>query len=382
MPSVESDRPDEHNQEFFLGIPGAFADLRVVAPGSLPYFVEVKYGYPLEHLRESIARKYGRESERNHGSRIILIIEPADHPESDWAETERAIRSALGNRLALEIWDHARVAALVLERFDVPLDRPISVAGLCDVREAIDRAKARFAFGPECDNDRLEAALLWHFAFWRLRGLRERRGLDKRSILAPGVYRNVAVLMADLCSFSSYVRDTSDPRVAQMCLTGFYAASRHLVINAGGMLYQFLGDAVLALFGVPGGDAGYVDAALGCARALVEIGNSVSNKWQRYIDRIQNAGGVHIGIAIGDLQIMSLRPFSRSNMGAIGDCINIAARLDTTAGPSEIVVSNTFYQRLGLPLRAGFEELGPVEAKNVGSIQAWKLSLPALARLS
>jgi class 3 adenylate cyclase len=86
-------------------------------------------------------------------------------------------------------------------------------------------------------------------------------------------------------------------------------------------------------------------------------------------------------MAMGDLQTMSLRPFGRAHMGAIGDCINMAARLCSVAGPSEVVVSNTFFQQLALPAQARFTELEPVDARNVGRIRAWKLRLQDVARL-
>ena len=105
------------------------------------------------------------------------------------------------------------------------------------------------------------------------------------------------------------------------------------------------------------------------------IGDSVSNEWQRQIDRVQTAGGVHIGMTVGDLQVMSLRPFSRTYMGAVGDPINMAARLNTCAGSGEIVVSNTFYQKLDTSDQIGFDELAAVEARNIGKIRAWKLDL-------
>ena len=96
-------------------------------------------------------------------------------------------------------------------------------------------------------------------------------------------------------------------------------------------------------------------------------------EWQRQIDQVQPAAGVHVSIALGDLQVLSLRPLSRTHMGVIGDSINLAARLNTVSGCDEIVVSNTFYQRLPDALRAEFQELPPVEAKNIGRIRAWKL---------
>jgi adenylate cyclase len=78
-------------------------------------------------------------------------------------------------------------------------------------------------------------------------------------------------------------------------------------------------------------------------------------------------------MALGDLQVLSLRPLSRTHMGVIGDSINLAARLNTVAECEDIVVSNTLYQRLPDTLRAEFQELPPVEAKNIGRVRAWKL---------
>ena len=150
--------------------------------------------------------------------------------------------------------------------------------------------------------------------------------------------------------------------------------ARYQVLNSGGMLYQFLGDGVVALFGLLEQPPGYVDAALECASALLDIGRSVSNEWQRRIDRLQSAGGCHIGMAIGDLNIVSLRPLSRTHVGAIADSINTAARLSSAAGPDEIVVANALFQALAAESQSRFAEMEPVEARNVGRLRAWKLA--------
>ena len=73
---------------------------------------------------------------------------------------------------------------------------------------------------------------------------------------------------------------------------------------------------------------------------------------------------------------MSLRPFSRTHIGAIGDCINVAARLMSGADASETVVSNAFYQALPDDVQARFRDTDPVEARNVDRIKAWKLGTP------
>jgi len=138
------------------------------------------------------------------------------------------------------------------------------------------------------------------------------------------------------------------------------------------MLYQFVGDEVIGIFGIPDRPAGFVQTALEVAQSLVSIGNSVSHNWQRRIDRVQTSGGVHIGLAIGDIQIVSLRPSGRTHIGAISDSINIAARLMSSAGSGEIVVSNSFLQALNQEDRVNFQEMEPLEARNVGRIKAWK----------
>jgi adenylate cyclase len=364
------------DREFALGPPGAFADIRV-APRSLrPYFVEVKYGYSDDTLRRHLKRKYGQPTGAvQAASKIILMIDWEARENRDALAAE--LTASLCPGLALEIWDENRFRALLQERFQVEVGA-MTKEVLLDVRHAIDRAKGLSAFGgaslAEYEHNPLKAELLWHFGFWRLRELRAAGRATPTDILPTGLYRGVAILLADLCSFSSYVRDTPNPEAVRESLTSFYSKSRYQIINAGGMLDKFVGDEVIGFFGLPDRPDNFLQQALVTAKALVSIGESVSQQWQRRIDRLQPSGGLHVGLAIGDLEVVSLRPFSRTHVGAIGDCINMAARLMAVAGPSEIVVSNSFYQGLDEDSQADFETVEPVEAKNVGRIKAWKIT--------
>jgi class 3 adenylate cyclase len=371
------------DQEVFLGISGAYADVRVMAAGVAPYFLEVKYGYAPERVVRTLARKYGKDcTAQPDATRVVLVYDTQRVP--DWPEVERRCAAALRPGLALEVWDEPRLLHMIKEDFGAELDF-ISAGKLLDARDAIDRAKGVYAFGPEYSGTTLGASLLWHLDFWRLSELRQQQiretgAFSKRAVLPPGMYHDVVVVMADLTGFSSFVRDTRDERVVRDCLTAFYAKSRSEVIDSGGMLYQFLGDSVIALFGIPDRPDDYLRSAVECAKGLSEVGDSVSNEWQRQIDRVQTAGGVHIGMAIGDLQVVGLRPFSRSYLGCIGDSINMAARLMTAAGSNDIIASNALYQRLDADTQAAFVALEPVEAKNVGRIKAWQMQLHGPAR--
>ncbi len=372
-------RPEqvEIRREHYLGPPQMFADIRVAPAGQPHYFVEIKVGYSDDAAVSSLLRKYGQPtSETAQANRLVLVIDRDRLP--DWPRTHQELIEKLPPTLKLEIWDRAIMLEMMARHFRIEV-RELSLEVLLDIRQAIDAAKGYYAFGgpspEEYVHDPLKATLLWHFSFWQLRQLRELHNLSPRNMMRPGIYRGVAVILADLSSFSSFVRDTPHPEIIRASLTSFYSKTRDQIVNSGGVLSQFVGDEVVGIFGLPQKEPGFVRSAYEAANAMLDIGLSVSNSWQQQIDRVQASSGVHIGMAIGDLQVVSLRPFSRMHMGVIGDCVNVAARLMSVAGSGDIVVTNSFYQQLEECQRQDFQELEAVEAKNVGRIKAWKAAI-------
>jgi len=356
-------------QEVPLGDREAFADILVEPPAGVPYYVEIKYGHAAERIVRILERKYASLEPRSDGpTRVILVVDLEGR--SDWAGNLDKLHAAAGPRVALEIWDEQRVFAMLQAVFGIEI-RSWHERDVIDIQVAIDRAKGKHAFGQDFRNDPLQSALLWHFSYWKLKRLYAEAGAA-RKILPPGLYRNVCVVFADLSSFSSFVRDTRDDTVVRSALTSFYAKTRDQVLATGGMMYQFLGDGVLALFGLPDTTDDAAESALACAKAFVDIGASVSLDWQRQIDHVQRAGGAHVGVALGDLNIVALRPFSRTHISAIADAVNTAARLSSAAGTNEIVASNLFYRALPENQQAGFAEMPPIDARNIGTIRAWK----------
>lgn len=356
-------------REVSLGRPGAFADLHVAPAGAAPYFVEVKWGYSGRELIERLARKYDRNPDSD-ARRLLLVSDLVDG--ADWGATLSRLRERLSPDLAIEAWGERELLARVKDGFDLELDG-LSGGSLRLIRDAVMRGEWQSAFGVGAD-ERLMSTLLWHFSPWTLAGLRRERGFGPDDVMQPGAYRDIIIVIADLCAFSSYVRDTRDDALVRLALTSFYSQARQAVVDAGGMLDKFVGDEVIGVFGYPAPRAGDAEAALSCAHRLVDIGESVSDHWQRRIDRLQEAKGVHVGIAMGDLNLMRLRAFSARHYGFIGEAVNLAARLTATAGPGEIVVSNRFHQALGDSAAAQFAETPPIDAKNVGRIKAWKFS--------
>lgn len=367
------------DREWNLGIPGAFADLRVAPVDADPYFVEIKTGYSALEIVQHLSRKYSSETTRlRRASKVIVVLEAKRLDNRD--EVVAAIRQAVAPSLEIEIWDEERLDGYTQELFGFSMQDPSDEDGLVELRGRISDAKARLAFGERSVDQRvaiLRHSLLWHFGFWRVRELRLKSADPSHSLVRPGHYERAIVLVADLSSFTSFVRDTPDEDVVRASLTAFYTKARYQVINAGGMLYQFVGDEVSAVFGVPDRRGGYIDSAIRTARGLLEIGRSVTYHWQQRIDRVQPHCAAHIGMAMGDLNLVAQRPFDVAHLGVFGDCMNVASRLLHTAGPDEIVISNVLRQALADDTYT-YEERPTVDMKNYGPVASWRLNLPSL----
>jgi len=355
--------------------PDVHADMRVTPPKSLPFFVENKLAYPVVDLIGRIQRKYGAPSLAWRGAqRLAVLLDRATVPAS--TDIDAALRAAAPG-LSVELWDVKDFLGRIRAVFGAEITS-VSRASLLDVRTAIEQAHWRIVYEGKFADDPRSTTLLWHFSPWELARLHREEGLSPNDLLQPRTYDEVIVVMADMCSFSSYVRDTRDPAMIHRRLTEYYSLARYAVLNEGGMLYQFVGDEVVGIFGLYGSAATATAQALRCVRMLCEAGNAVSTAWQRSLDRVQPSRGVHIGVGMGPLGLLSWRPFSRTHVGFIGEPLNLAARLMGEAKADEIIATNTFYSALDTDARALFEEVGAIEAKNVGRIQGWRTTHAAL----
>jgi adenylate cyclase len=358
----------------------AFADILVSPEGRAPYFVEVDHGYGPMRLKRSLARKYGRRPPvATEAHKVILVVDLRRHedPESLIASLEDVIDDSL----SLEVWDEDRLGEMLETTFGFGLDL-LTPTTIQAAREAVDRSKGRKALGEQYADDALDAALLWHLGYWQMAEYARNGRWPKNAILSPGTYDDVIVLIADITGFTRFVRETPSSRVVRDSLASFYSKARYQIIHSGGMLLQFVGDSVVALFGVPRARPGYVEAALDCAEMLLSIGDSVVTEWQRQIDHIQPASGAHVGIALGDVQLLSLRPFGRSRLSAIGGSINLASRMMEHAGNGEILVSNSVQTMMTTTYRRRLLDLEPLEISDMGLIRAWRYEPPARQRVA
>ena len=146
-----------------------------------------------------------------------------------------------------------------------------------------------------------------------------------------------------------------DPEALRAVMSRFYDVMRGEIERHGGRVDKFIGDAVVAFFGVPVAHEDdalrAVRAAAGMRTALAVLNDELD---QRFGVRLQTRTGVNTGdVLAGDM--------SRSDAFTVGDAVNVAARLEQGAAPGEVVLGETTY--LLVRHAARIEPIGPLAVK-------------------
>jgi len=159
---------------------------------------------------------------------------------------------------------------------------------------------------------------------------------------------DIAVLFADLRGFTQ-LSEHRLPYDVVFILNRYFAEMGAAIEGAGGRLDKFIGDGVMALFGVESGPAEGARRALAAARAmserLAELNASLEGDLQ---EPLRIGIGIHLGPAIvGDMGYGQVR-----GLTAVGDTVNTASRLEalTKAHGAQLIVSQTLVEAAGADL--------------------------------
>jgi adenylate cyclase len=140
-----------------------------------------------------------------------------------------------------------------------------------------------------------------------------------------GERREITVMFADLSGFTAL--STRLPPEELMAVTNTYHALMVEAVEAtGGYVNQFLGDAVMAIWGAPLPDP---DHAASAARAALRVVESVMRAKADADARGVPGYAVKIGINTGPAVVGNVGAAKRYNYTAVGETVNIAARLES-----------------------------------------------------
>ena len=177
--------------------------------------------------------------------------------------------------------------------------------------------------------------------------------------------KTVTVLFIDAVS-STALGERMDPESLRAVMTRYFDVMREAIESHGGAVEKFIGDAVMAIFGVP---TVHEDDALRACRAAVEIRGRLSElEPQIRADRgvaIEWRAGINTGpVVAGDV--------AAGQRMVTGDAVNVAARLEAAAAPGEILLGAETYA-----LVRGSVSSEPVEALALKGksepVPAWRL---------
>jgi DNA-binding SARP family transcriptional activator len=164
----------------------------------------------------------------------------------------------------------------------------------------------------------------------------------------------VTVLFSDAVR-STELGETMDPEAVRRVMFRWYEAMRAVIEGHGGAVEKFAGDEMMAVFGVP---AVHEDDAVRAARAAAEMRERLT----ALNDELEASAGVRLAARIGINTGQVVAGGLSSGLTSVtGDAVNLARRLEQTAGADEIVIGEATYALVRDAVAAG--PLEPIVVK-------------------
>jgi class 3 adenylate cyclase/tetratricopeptide (TPR) repeat protein len=148
------------------------------------------------------------------------------------------------------------------------------------------------------------------------------------------VRKTVTVLFADVVS-STALGEQLDPEALRRVMARYFEAARAAVEHHGGTVEKFIGDAVMAVFGIP---TLHEDDALRAVRAAAELRSSLG----ALNEQLEREAGVTLELRIG-LNTGEVVAGSGESL-VTGDAVNVAKRFEEAAGAGQILVGDPTYR--------------------------------------
>ncbi len=164
----------------------------------------------------------------------------------------------------------------------------------------------------------------------------------------------VTLLFCDVAG-STALGEQLDPEAFRSVMSRYFAVARVAIERHGGTLEKFVGDAVLAVFGIP---EVREDDALRAVHAAAELRDSLAALSDELSDSLGVGLAVRTGINTGSVVAGSARA---GGSFATGDAVNIAARLEQAAAPGEVLLGASTWSLVRDAVEV--EQVTPLAAK-------------------
>lgn len=159
----------------------------------------------------------------------------------------------------------------------------------------------------------------------------------ERALSLGGSRRTVTALFADVVAFTGFAESAPPERVVAF-LNELFGVLTEVIFRHEGMVDKFLGDCVMAVFGASEGMApgDQCARALACAEDMHRFVEASAPQWRDAYGLEVQLG---IGVNVGEVLVGNLGSEARMEFTAIGDAVNVAARLEALARGGQTLVT-------------------------------------------
>jgi class 3 adenylate cyclase/ActR/RegA family two-component response regulator len=388
-----------------VGVAGDYDALIASADALTPQVVVTDIRMPPNFVDEGIAA--ARLIRKQYPGTGIVILSQYDEPEYAIALLSEGAagyayllkdRVAEGDQLARAVREVSTGGSMLDPRIVNSLTKPVTdVAGLGEAEERLLQMVAEgkpikaIAVGlrstPEAVSADIENLFLklaqeasggTHGALQRLKLLhkaivdREEQGESLSRMLPGGLAQKlrehgvkpgeterltVTVLMSDIRGYST-IAEMADPSVLAGQLHEHRAEMNNALLGEHGTVMQFVGDAVMAVFGAPFPQPDQCQRAVAAAEVMHARQAELNARWD-----VQGLPPFHLGIGVstGDVAAALLGSDERLEYSVVGDAVNLAQRLQQWAEGGQTVLSEPTFEALTQPPAA--ERLEPALVK-------------------
>jgi class 3 adenylate cyclase len=150
-----------------------------------------------------------------------------------------------------------------------------------------------------------------------------------------GEKRVVTILMSDLRGYTRFAEQGAPAEVMEV-LNGYLARMTDVVIEHGGTINEFIGDAVFAVFGAPLDHPDHAEraaaAALAMQRAMVEVNAGHAGRGLPVLE-------MGIGVNTGEAVVGNIGSEQRAKYAVVGSAVNVAARVESSTVGGQVFLS-------------------------------------------
>jgi len=169
---------------------------------------------------------------------------------------------------------------------------------------------------------------------------------EKSEIYLGGEGKEITVMFADIRGFTSISEKLEAHDVVDM-LNEFFTLMTDEIFKEGGTLDKYIGDCIMSFFGAPIPQEDHARRAVIVALRMLRNLNKLKQQWvdvgKVFADSIKDFS-IGIGINTGHAVVGNIGTMKRMDYTAIGDTVNLAARLEGVAEKNQIVISESTYR--------------------------------------